>query len=61
MKDGSDGHREGSQAHLEGDVALHHCHGHQELDIRGRREAAGGGIEGALSLGLPFIAPIDVL
>jgi hypothetical protein len=42
-------------------VALHHRHGNQELDLRGRREGAGGGIEGTVSPGPLFIAPDDTL
>ena len=52
---------EGSLAHPKGSVALHCRHGHQELDLRGRREGAGGGIEGAMSPGPLFIAPVDTL
>ena len=49
----------GSQAHSEGGVALHRRHGRQELDLRGRREEARGGIEGAAPSGLPFIALVE--
>jgi hypothetical protein len=52
---------EGSQAHSEGSIALHRCHGRQKLDLRERREGAKGGIEGVVSLGPIFIALVDAL
>jgi hypothetical protein len=42
-------------------VALHRRNDHQELDLRGRREGARGGIEGTVSQGPLFIAPDDTL
>ena len=44
-------------AHSKRGVALHHRHGLQELDLSGRREAIGGGMEGVASSGLPFYSP----
>ena len=52
---------EGSLAHPKGAVALHCRHGRQELDLRGRREGAGEGIEDVVPSGLPFIAPVEAL
>jgi hypothetical protein len=54
VRGGLDG---GGHTHSKGDVALHRHHGHRELDLRGRREKAGDGIEVSYPPGAPLYSP----